>query len=254
MSKDKGMHREIPFCVREQQSNPLQILRRCKGISPKSDSRRVFLYAFPKGSLTLETALVLPLLLCAVTAMLYLFVFTAKQAEDYRTLADRAELLAVTAGQSYVQEPYICLYEPSAPALPFAEIFGKREAVVQRAIVRAWVGYTGEGFWKDASEQVVYITPEGSVCHRSRDCTYLRLSVQSLSAAALETARNHSGGKYTPCEYCVKNAGAASLVYITDYGNSYHNSSGCQGLKRTVMAVPWSEAKGRPFCSRCGGS
>lgn len=254
MSKEKGMHREMPFCIQKQRSDPLQILRRWKGISPKSDSRRVFLYAFPKGSLTLEAAFALPFLLCAVTAMLYLFVFTAKQAEDYRTLADRAELLAVTAGQSYTQEPYICLYEPSSPALPFAEMFGKREVMAQKAVVRAWVGYTGERFWMDASEQLVYITPEGSVCHRSRDCTYLRLSVRSMSAGELKTARNNSGGKYTPCEYCVKNAKAAAVVYITDYGNSYHNNRGCQGLKRTVMAVPWPEAKERPLCSRCGGS
>lgn len=250
MSED----REMPFCMRKQQSDPLQILRRCREIEPESDDRRVFLYASLKGSLTLETAIVLPFLLCAVTAMLYLCTFTARQAEDYRTLTERAELLAVTVGQSSDQDPYIRLYDSSFLSLPFTEIFKKREVIVQKAIVRTWVGYTGESFQMGASEQLVYITPEGRVCHRSRDCTYLRLTIQSLPAGALDTARNHSGGKYTPCEYCVKKAGASTVVYITDYGNSYHNSRGCQGLKRTVMAVPWSKAEGRPLCSRCGGS
>lgn len=254
MSEDRKMHREMPFCMRKQQSDPLQILHRCKEIIPESDDRRVFLYASSKGSLTLETAIILPFLLCAVTAMLYLFTFTARQAGDYRTLTERAELLAVTVGQSSVQDPYIRLYDSSFPSLPFNEIFGKREVVVQKAVVRTWVGYTGESFQMDASDPLVYITPEGSVCHRSRDCTYLRLTIRSLSAGALEAARNHSGGKYTPCEYCVKKAGASTVVYVTDYGNSYHNSSRCQGLKRTIMAVPWSKAEGRPFCSRCGGS
>lgn len=254
MSEDKGMRGEMPFCMRKQQSDPLQILRRYKENFPKSDSRRVFLHAFLKGSLTLETALVLPFFLCAVTVMLCLFIFTAKQAEDYRTLADRAELLAVTVGQASTEDPYIRLYEPSFLSLPFAEMFGQKEAVMQKTVVRAWVGYTGESFQINESEQLVYITPEGSVCHKSRDCTYLSLSIHSLSAGMLETARNYSGGKYAPCEYCVKTEGVSSVVYVTDYGNSYHDSSRCQGLKRTVMAVPWSKVRDRPLCSRCGGS
>lgn len=215
--------------------------------------RRVSLCASLKGSLTLEAALVLPLLLCSVTALLYLFAFTGTQARSYRTLTERAQTLAVTAGGSLTGKPYITLYDYQTAKLPFFYIFGGRKQAVQRVVARAWVGYTGETFSENTEEQMVYITPEGEVYHRSRDCTYLLLTVRSISAAQLSQERNQSGGKYAPCEYCVKNIPPGGNIYVTDYGTSYHKRRDCQGLKRTVMMVPYSEVAGMPCCSRCGG-
>lgn len=209
---------------------------------------------FGRGSLTVETALALPFLLCAAAALICLFACTSVQAKENRALWEKAEILAVTAGQAAKEDPYIRLYDPSVVSLPFSFLFPGGRLTAQRAVVRAWTGYTGESFRAgNKSEEFVYITPEGSVCHKSRDCSYLRLSVRSISGSGLANARNESGAKYYPCEYCVKNAGAGAAVYITEYGTSYHNSPNCQGLKRTVMAVPLSEV-GRPLCSRCGGS
>ncbi len=207
-----------------------------------------------KASFTLETALALPAFLFAVTALLYLFSFSALQAKDYRKLTEKAELLAVTAEAVTGQNPYITLYDYETAKLPFAVVgFGSR-GTVQKVTVRSWTGYTGESFQAGGKEELVYRTPEGEVYHRSRDCTYLRLTIRAVTSAELSDLRNESGGKYTPCEYCVRKQQAGVLVYITDYGNSYHNKSTCQGLKRTIMAVPLSQVGGLRSCSRCGGS
>lgn len=216
--------------------------------------RRVSLRRLRRGSLTLETALVLPLLLCAAAALLYLFAFTSSQAGAYRTLSERTQLLAVTAGQGAEEDPYIRLYDYQTARLPFSRLFFGWRPVLMRTTARAWVGYTGESFAETAREEMVYVTPEGRVYHRDRNCSYLNLTVRTISAAQLEGARNQSGGKYYPCEYCVKGSGPGNTVYITDYGTSYHSVRDCQGLKRTIMAVPYSEAAGLSGCSRCGGA
>lgn len=243
----------MPFCGRKKIKKNLQIPRALNVLFRSMRAgRRVSPGAFRKGSLTLEASLILPFLLCAVTALLYMYAFTSVQAKESRSLMERAELLAVTAGQGYGADPYVRLYEADHVSLPFSFLsFGSRMAA-QKAVVRAWVGYTGEAFENHAGETLVYITSTGSVYHRSRDCTYLRLSIRQVFYEDLGSERNQSGGRYTPCEYCVRSGSAGGVVYITDHGTSYHSSAGCQGLKRTVMAVPLSEVGGRPCCSRCG--
>ena len=217
-----------------------------------NDSGRASLYISRKGSMTLETAMAVPFFLCAVTALLYLFVFTAQNGQAYRRLMEKAEMLAVTAGQITGDDPYIRLYDYETAELPFVSLFPVRNPVIRKVEIRGWTGYTGETFTGNGQEELVYKTPGGEVYHKSRDCTYLKLSVHMVSAAELPNCRNESGGKYDPCEYCVRKESPGRMVYIADYGVSYHNSRNCQGLKRTVMAVPLSHTEGLRCCSRCG--
>lgn len=114
---------------------------------------------------------------------------------------------------------------------------------------RKWIGditlNTGEedGAW-------VYITPRGSVYHLTRACPYLDLSIQAVAGASVKGLRNVSGGIYRRCESCGKEAGG--MVYVTDYGDRYHGSLSCGGLKRTIYMVQISEVGGRGLCSKCG--
>ncbi len=256
MSKRKKICGGKLFCPWNQ-NNPFKLLqtphRRQYNNRNTMTGRRAFPRRFSrKGSLALEAAMALPLLLFAVTALLWIFTFTASQARSYRTLTERAQTLAVTVGQASEGDPYIRLYDYDTAKLPFWSVFHGSRPVVQQAVARSWVGYTGENFSGTGAEEIVYMTPGGSVFHLSRDCTYLSLTVQSIASSELSEARNLSGGKYAPCEYCVGNRSPAGTVYITDYGTSYHNSVTCQGLKRTIMAVPRSQTGGRPCCSKCG--
>lgn len=115
--------------------------------------------------------------------------------------------------------------------------------------VSAWNGYQ-----KDRKEnedgQIVYITEKGTVWHSDYQCSYLQLSIQYVQYSELQKMRNEGGGKYHKCEQCVYGQ-AMNGVYITSYGNRYHNSLNCSSLKRTICAVHKSEVAGRGGCSKC---
>lgn len=115
--------------------------------------------------------------------------------------------------------------------------------------IKAWTGYEKEAFGSD-SDETVYVTETGIVYHKDYHCTHLELSIRMVSPEEIGNLRNTGGGKYYPCEHCMKNNGAG--VYITDTGDRYHSSLSCSGLKRTVYAVPLSEVIGKGACSRCG--
>lgn len=116
--------------------------------------------------------------------------------------------------------------------------------------IKAWTGYE-KSYFGSEDDTIVYITETGIVYHRDYQCTYLDLSIHMATLSEVPSLRNESGGKYYPCEHCAR--GAGDCVYITDSGDRYHNSLSCSGLKRTIYAVPISEAVGKGVCSRCGG-
>lgn len=131
-------------------------------------------------------------------------------------------------------------------------VFGKCSYNFMQCVQsRKWIGDTtlGNG---SGDEKWVYITPNGRVYHLRRTCSYLDLSIQAVNRASVGAMRNASGGKYKRCESC---GGAGSgMVYVTDYGDRYHSSLSCSGLKRTVYMVKISEVGGRGVCSKCGSS
>ncbi|XCP85449.1 pilus assembly protein [Roseburia hominis] len=118
--------------------------------------------------------------------------------------------------------------------------------------IKGWNGYSKAGFMERSDPTVVYITETGIVYHRNYHCTYLEPSVRMVPLDAVEGLRNESQGKYHACERCMRRHGASGMVYITEYGNRYHSTLECSGIKRTVYAVPISEVRGRGACSKCG--
>lgn len=105
---------------------------------------------------------------------------------------------------------------------------------------------------EELEEGVYYMTPSGSVYHVSRECSYLKITVLNTDWTRIESMRNSSGGKYYPCERCVKGAAPAGQVYYTRSGSSYHATHFCSSLTRTVVEVSEEEIVGLPPCSRCG--
>lgn len=128
-----------------------------------------------------------------------------------------------------------------------------------RTRVRAWTGRDGNGSSMQGEDQketekeeMVYMTMTGTVYHKDENCTHIKLSIKTVSFEQAKELRNKSGGKYHACERC--GGKTEGNVYITDYGDRYHSSLGCSGLKRSVLKIPLSQAEDRRACSKCGGS
>lgn len=120
------------------------------------------------------------------------------------------------------------------------------------AVARAFTGYDNLiGQNSLQKEEVVYITPDGSVYHRQRSCHYLDLSIEKVFKEELTGMRNQDGEIYHACELC-GNVGNQRTIFITSYGNRYHRDILCSGLRRTVEMVPLSQVGGRKPCSKCG--
>lgn len=252
-------------------------------------SGRVSASASIKASITVEASMAVPIFFLAVVSLLYLMEIMAVQTAMRSALqyagknaaeeaflvtmvmpsrlerdivnsigAERLDRSIVIGGSSGVRcngsqissrtgiGELMVTYQVRLP-IP---MFGVKPIKYQEKIrVKAWVGYEKTGFGLER-EQTVYITETGMVYHKDYHCTYLELSIHMVSSGDIGGLRNESGGKYYPCEHCMRNGGNG--VYITDTGNRYHSSLSCSGLKRTVYAVPLSEAVGKGACVRCG--
>lgn len=144
----------------------------------------------------------------------------------------------------------VLYYPKQAGLLPVPKI-----KAALRARVRAWTGRTGsksgeEGQEEDKEEETVYVAVTGKVYHKDENCSHIRLSIQTVARERLKTKRNASGGKYHACERCGGGTGAS--VYVTAFGDRYHSSLSCSGLKRSVKEVPISQVKGWRACTKCG--
>lgn len=116
--------------------------------------------------------------------------------------------------------------------------------------VKGWTGYVPTSH--DGSEQeTVYVTDTGIVYHADPNCTYLDMSVRTVTLEQVEELRNQSGGKYYACESCGENECDSHTRYITDYGTRYHTSPDCKKIKRNIYAISIEEAYGLGGCSKC---
>ena len=268
-----------------------------------------------KGSLTLETALVLPIFLSLTISLISILEMMNLYARVEYALHETAREMAVTAYPAYyiksIGEEYFesdtDLELPDASILNpvlsetlvrtlFTEQFGLnnlnkslikngeagifffRSSVIDekgdidlcvtykveplfnifkvgemtfanRVKVHSWIGYKSDS--NDGEEEYVYITENGSVYHTNRSCTHLRLSIDTVSKSDIENCRNKDGKKYEKCKKCAGNISDAEFFYITDYGEAYHTSLSCSGLKRTIYKVKLSEVSDRKKCERC---
>jgi hypothetical protein len=134
---------------------------------------------------------------------------------------------------------------------PIGIIGYETQHMFNRLRTRAWTGYDNAANSGNESEEIVYVAETGTVYHRSRVCTYLKLTISKIAASAVANERNLEGGKYSACESCGNKP--SDTLYITNYGNKYHSTITCSKLKRTVSAIPISEVGDKGACSRCGG-
>lgn len=125
-------------------------------------------------------------------------------------------------------------------------VFGiRRIPISQQVIVRKWIGAGAGEASGEGEDTWVYVTQEGTVFHQSRECTHIKLSIQ--------TASEQQAKKFAPCQKCGSRPATGSCYYVTDEGERYHTTLSCSGLKRTIFLVRLSEIPGYQGCSRCSG-
>lgn len=226
-----------------------------KSVLPQSNTKvelnryqneRASLCAPKKGSLTIETALILPFFLMILLAFFSFFDRYATAARLKVEAAAEARKIGVVQGTMGERDSCdVTIFKSAKVEDLWINPFETEKQVTQHAVCRGWIGFTELG----TEEIYVYITPEGSVYHLYSDCTHLKLSIQMVTLRKARFAKNEYGERYRKCELCDEPFG--TLVYITSEGNRYHSERSCSGLKRTVRQVALSGVEGRNCCLRC---
>ena len=106
---------------------------------------------------------------------------------------------------------------------------------------------------EEEDEEKVFVAANGTVYHRSANCTYLKLVIRQVAYGDIGKQRNKDGEKYRPCKYC-DHLPVGETVFLTDYGNRYHTTISCGELRRSYRSMTLSEAQeqGLRPCSKCG--
>lgn len=275
---------KIPY-IGENHRKAIVLPRKNILYSRKEAPRRIHF----SGSLTVEAAIILPLLTCFFVSILFFFRIMQVQivVQDAINCTGRKMALSqeentwialVTAKSLFVKElsnvglieNYV---EGGVRGVSFAEsefdeeqihikvkyriclpmqLFWKVEFnMQQRADCRRWNGwhYSTEG---EEADTWVYVTETGTVYHIMETCSHLELSIRSVKKEQLPYLRNENGGRYQKCSQCEVDASIGGNVYITNQGECYHVDLNCSGIKRTVYMVRKSEVENRSCCSRCG--
>ena len=138
-------------------------------------------------------------------------------------------------------------YQLEVPVLMFHIPLVSKEETIR---VKGWTGH--EVKLTDSLDNVmVYVTDYGLVYHADIYCNYLNLSVRTIEKAELEHLRNENGGIYKECLLCKRGENVSGKYYITDYGDGYHRSLECSGLKRNIYTISLEDAHGLGGCSKC---
>lgn len=244
------------------------------------------LCTFPKGSFTVEAAVVIPLAaICLVCMLFFLRIIQVQAVVDEAlfyagrkvaaesSVTDSETALFLSAELFFLQilEEYECIedyvqYGSLGISLLSSDFSG--EDILLRAeysmklpvsffrfgTIDLWQQntfkkWTGEGVV--SSGDYVYISQSGEVYHDSPDCRSIRLSVKQTSYSKIETLRGSDGQKYYPCSGCIENIPQNANVYYTEYGTLYHGDISCSALKRTVIKIPIADVGDRRKCRYC---
>jgi len=132
--------------------------------------------------------------------------------------------------------------------------------IMQYCTQRKWTGISGVKRYGEVSEEpneneeYVYITKTGKRYHTHEDCSYIRINIYTATLGQVKGLRNKSNGRYHPCELCVQNMHIEEngIVLYTEYGDRYHSSANCSGIKRSAERIRKSDVPdGMTVCIKC---
>lgn len=116
-----------------------------------------------------------------------------------------------------------------------------------RICQRAYGGFVPHEGQEEAYDPTVYITDNREVYHTRLSCTHICLTIRDAGTIKSIMAAS----RYSACEKCIGKGKIPAQLYVTPYGDCYHASLSCSGLKRSIHAVKLSQVAGLRQCSRC---
>lgn len=158
--------------------------------------------------------------------------------------------MGISLAQSSVMghEPVIDLVAVYRMKLPFFPDGTAELTIVQRSRKLAF----GEASYLSAgSAEYVYVTPEGEVYHEDMYCTYIKPKTEKVLRSEVGEKRNADGSRYSGCAFCGEESAAAE-VWITEWGEAYHQSEYCRGIWHNVTRISIADVDGKRACSKCG--
>lgn len=124
-----------------------------------------------------------------------------------------------------------------------------RNITVKRRVFSGYVKH-----WDDDTDssgsQIVYVAENGVVYHKDASCSHICLKItgENIIQDILHSSR------YNACEKCIHKGNHIEVLFVTAYGDCYHATLGCSGLKRTIRAVRLSDIGNMRSCSRCAAA
>ncbi len=256
--------------------------------------KRVFSFIFRrkcKGSMTLETALVLPIFLFAIMSLIS--GFNVIKIKGYMDVAitevgNEISLKNYNILSSDLMQPIVIKQKINqflnenlskrdremiseriyVTNLSLFETDGRVSfrvdysitpefnflGVVEIPLHCSYYGQSWLGYeTKKNMENVVFLSENAEVYHTDKTCSYLEIEIIEIAYDQLSTYKNNIGKKYGVCGFCGKST-KLEKVYVTAYGRNYHTVKTCIGLTRTSYTVPESTVLGMKKCSRCEGN
>lgn len=128
----------------------------------------------------------------------------------------------------------------------FPTVRFRKKTIVKRRVFSGYVKHQGESD-NMGDNPIVYVAENGVVYHKDPSCSHICLKITG-SKGIQEII--HSS-KYDACEKCIHKGILPSVLFITTYGDCYHSTLGCSGLKRTIRTVRLKDSGGLRPCSRC---
>ena len=116
---------------------------------------------------------------------------------------------------------------------------------------KAWTGYTIPENEEGKDKNLVYVTEHGSVYHTTRECSYLKRLVVTVSRVEIDDIKNETGQNYSVCSLC-KHTPFGGEVYITTGGFRYHLQKKCTAITRMIFPIEIEFANQYRPCNRCG--
>ncbi len=214
-----------------------------------------FLLSGREGSMTVEVSIAIPVFLFAMINLLSIILSFGEYSSNLADMHRKGKELAVHAhileetGDVVNDLVVLNKVQVLEPLIPIMGFNSARTLVNCR--IRKWTGYdVVNSTVTNEEEEWVYITPTGSVYHKNPNCSYLNPQIYSAVSTNIGEYRNASGEIYRQCESC-RDVTLTGICFYTEYGNRYHSTLKCSGLKRTIHSVLLSEVGGRHLCNKC---